>query len=257
MIFVCAGWQGWVLLLATFLARRSRRGSGLRRKTLLGIAEERGGRRGAGNAIANTGVAAIAALLAALTYATRAGADRASPRHWPPAASDTVASEIGKAWGRRTWPACRRRRCRPARPGRCRSKAPLPGCSAPRALGGAGRRRSGWFRATALLPIVVGATVGALVESAARRDARSTGHPQQRRAQLPQHRARGVRRGRRRRACCHDRPSRAAVLLELSRPFTLVAPALGFVSGAVTAAGAAPREPWTRDLLVYPAASAR
>ena len=31
---------------------------GLRRKTLLGIAEERGGRRGAGNAIANTGVAA-------------------------------------------------------------------------------------------------------------------------------------------------------------------------------------------------------
>ena len=31
---------------------------------LLGIAEERGGRRGAGNAIANTGVAAIAALAA-------------------------------------------------------------------------------------------------------------------------------------------------------------------------------------------------
>ena len=32
---------------------------GLQRKTLLGIAEERGGRRGAGNAIANTGVAAV------------------------------------------------------------------------------------------------------------------------------------------------------------------------------------------------------
>jgi 4-hydroxybenzoate polyprenyltransferase len=46
--------------------------------------------------------------------------------------------------------------------------------------------------------------------------------------------------------------SRAALLLEFSRPFTLVAPALGFASGAATAAGAAPREPWHPDLLVYP-----
>ena len=46
--------------------------------------------------------------------------------------------------------------------------------------------------------------------------------------------------------------ARAAVLFELSRPFTLLAPALGFASGAVTAAGAAPREALTRDLIVYP-----
>ena len=46
--------------------------------------------------------------------------------------------------------------------------------------------------------------------------------------------------------------TRAGVLLEFSRPFTLVAPALGFASGAATAAGAAPREPWSPDLLVYP-----
>jgi 4-hydroxybenzoate polyprenyltransferase len=39
---------------------------------------------------------------------------------------------------------------------------------------------------------------------------------------------------------------------ELSRPFTLVAPALGFASGAATAAGAAPRETWSSDLIVYP-----
>lgn len=49
-----------------------------------------------------------------------------------------------------------------------------------------------------------------------------------------------------------SRPSRAALLLEFSRPFTLVAPALGFASGAVTAVGAAPREPWSSDLLLYP-----
>ena len=38
--------------------------------------------------------------------------------------------------------------------------------------------------------------------------------------------------------------------LDLARPFTLVAPALGFFSGAVTAIGAAPREPWSVSLLV-------
>lgn len=42
------------------------------------------------------------------------------------------------------------------------------------------------------------------------------------------------------------------LLLEFSRPFTLVAPALGFVSGAATAIGAAPREGWRPDLILYP-----
>lgn len=36
---------------------------------------------------------------------------------------------------------------------------------------------------------------------------------------------------------------------ELARPFTLVAPALGFVSGALTAIGAHPREPFTLEVL--------
>jgi 4-hydroxybenzoate polyprenyltransferase len=36
---------------------------------------------------------------------------------------------------------------------------------------------------------------------------------------------------------------KAGAFLELARPFTLVAPALGFVSGAVTAVGAYPRDP--------------
>jgi chlorophyll/bacteriochlorophyll a synthase len=45
---------------------------------------------------------------------------------------------------------------------------------------------------------------------------------------------------------------RISVLVEFSRPFTLVAPALGFASGAATAAGAAPREPFGPALLVYP-----
>ena len=44
----------------------------------------------------------------------------------------------------------------------------------------------------------------------------------------------------------------ARLYLELGRPFTLVAPALGFLSGAVTAIGAHPPEPWSWSLLVYP-----
>ena len=40
--------------------------------------------------------------------------------------------------------------------------------------------------------------------------------------------------------------------VDLGRPFTLVAPALGFMSGALTAIGAAPREAWTPTLLVAP-----
>ena len=45
---------------------------------------------------------------------------------------------------------------------------------------------------------------------------------------------------------------RFRLLLEYSRPFTLVAPALGFASGAATAAGAFPREAWRVDLVIYP-----
>lgn len=48
------------------------------------------------------------------------------------------------------------------------------------------------------------------------------------------------------------RASKLALFFELSRPFTLVAPALGFFSGSLTAIGAAPYEPWTPRLLVYP-----
>ncbi len=40
--------------------------------------------------------------------------------------------------------------------------------------------------------------------------------------------------------------------VDLGRPFTLMAPALGFMSGALTAIGAAPREAWTPALLVAP-----
>jgi 4-hydroxybenzoate polyprenyltransferase len=46
--------------------------------------------------------------------------------------------------------------------------------------------------------------------------------------------------------------SRVRTYIDFARPFTLVAPALGFMSGALTAVGAAPREVWTTGLLAAP-----
>jgi 4-hydroxybenzoate polyprenyltransferase len=50
--------------------------------------------------------------------------------------------------------------------------------------------------------------------------------------------------------------SRMALWTELSRPFTLVAPALGVLSGAITAAGAYPQDRWTPELLKFTAIGA-
>ena len=50
----------------------------------------------------------------------------------------------------------------------------------------------------------------------------------------------------------NDRGGKVRAYVDLGRPFTLVAPALGFISGALTAVGAAPREPWSPSLLVAP-----
>ena len=98
IIFVCAGWRGWVLLIATFLCAAVTSRLGLRRKTLLGIAEERGGRRGAGNAIANTGVAAVAAVLAVVTYAHTGALDRLR-RRTDGRGSDTVPARSARRGG--------------------------------------------------------------------------------------------------------------------------------------------------------------
>src|SRR5439155_691422 len=65
-IYCGGGGRAWILLFAAFLAASIASRLGLKRKSLLGIAEERGGRRGAGNAIANCGVAVIAATAGAL-----------------------------------------------------------------------------------------------------------------------------------------------------------------------------------------------
>jgi len=46
--------------------------------------------------------------------------------------------------------------------------------------------------------------------------------------------------------------SRIRALVDFARPFTLIAPALGFASAAATAIGAHPRETWSWELVVPP-----
>jgi uncharacterized protein (TIGR00297 family) len=164
VIYVGGGAGAWVLLLATFLAASVTSRLGLKRKVLLGIAEERGGRRGAGNAIANCGVAAVAAI-AAVTTPYRTSSLLALVAALTAGGSDTVASEVGKAWGRSTFLVTTLRRVQPGTPGAMSLEGTAAGLAAAFALAAAGLAL-GLMPASALLAVVGGATVGALVESA-------------------------------------------------------------------------------------------
>jgi uncharacterized protein (TIGR00297 family) len=162
-IVLTAGWGGWVLLVATFAVAVLTSRLGLQRKTQLGIAEAREGRRGAGNAFANTGVAAGAAVLGAMSYA-RDVAQVAFVAALVAGGSDTVASEIGKAWGRRTWLVPTLRRVPPGTSGAISAEGTATGLLAALALGALGVA-CGLVPSRTLPAIVAGATIGSFAES--------------------------------------------------------------------------------------------
>lgn len=163
-IFVFAGASGWGLLLLCFATAVVSSRAGLSRKRALGIAEGRGGRRGAGNAVANTGVAAIAAAMSALTYAS-ADARLAFVAALVAGASDTVASEIGKAWGRRTFLLTTLRGAAPGTSGAMSLEGTAAGIVSA-ALLAAAACGLGIIPWPQLAYVVAAATAGALVESA-------------------------------------------------------------------------------------------
>jgi uncharacterized protein (TIGR00297 family) len=162
-IFQATGWQGWLLLVGAFVTATATTRMGRRRKVLLGIAEARGGRRGAGNAIANTGIAACAAALSAVSYAHDA-ALLAFAAALTAGASDTVASEIGKAWGRRTWLIAPVRRVTPGTSGAISIEGTAAGLLGACALAAAALGL-GIVPGRDFVPIVVGATIASFVES--------------------------------------------------------------------------------------------
>jgi uncharacterized protein (TIGR00297 family) len=164
IIYVGGGGGAWALLFATFLAASITSRLGLKRKVVLGIAEERGGRRGAGNAVANCGVAAIAAIVA-LTTPYTSQALLALVAALTAGGSDTVASEIGKAWGRSTFLVTTFSRVKPGTPGAMSLEGTAAGVVAAFALAAVGAA-FGIIPTSATFAVVAGATVGALVESA-------------------------------------------------------------------------------------------
>jgi uncharacterized protein (TIGR00297 family) len=164
IIYIGGGPAAWGLLLLTFVIASATSRFGLARKERLGIAEERGGRRGAGNVIANCGVAAIAAI-AAVTTPHAPIALAAVVAALTAGGSDTVASEIGKAWGRSTFLVTTLRRVKPGTPGAMSLEGTAAGLAAAFLLAAAGAALA-LIPASAILIVVGGATAGALVESA-------------------------------------------------------------------------------------------
>jgi uncharacterized protein (TIGR00297 family) len=163
IIFVCGGGAAWTLLFLTFVAATASSRVGLVRKTRLGIAEEKGGRRGAGNAFANCGVAAIAALLA-MTSRYPAESLLAMTAALVAGASDTVASEVGKAWGRRTFLITSLRRVPPGTTGAMSLEGTIAGIVSAALLTWIAHAL-GLIAAAAIVAVVIAATAGALVES--------------------------------------------------------------------------------------------
>ncbi len=98
VLYLIAGWQGWLLLVAFFVMGSGLSKLGYRRKAAMGVAQEDGGRRGSKHALANCGGALIFALLFYVTDSplfllAYVGA-------FATAVSDTSGSEIGQLYGK-------------------------------------------------------------------------------------------------------------------------------------------------------------
>lgn len=99
-IYAFLGGRGFLLLVAFVVLGTVATRLGFERKASARLAQEGGGRRSARHAVANAGVAALAAVFAATTpypsiYLAAFAAAFAS------AAGDTLSSEVGQLWGRR------------------------------------------------------------------------------------------------------------------------------------------------------------
>jgi len=102
VLYAFADWRGYVLLLAFYVLGTTCTKIGFARKAAAGIAQDQGGRRGARNALAKVSVPTLAAVFAALT-ALQYPFAMAVAGAFATVAADTVSSEIGKAFGRRTF----------------------------------------------------------------------------------------------------------------------------------------------------------
>jgi uncharacterized protein (TIGR00297 family) len=99
LLFTFGGWRGYLMLVSLFVLGTAATRLGHHSKSRLGIAQERGGRRGARHALANTVVGVAAAMLAVATP-DRELFTLALVAAFATATCDTASSEIGQAYGR-------------------------------------------------------------------------------------------------------------------------------------------------------------
>jgi uncharacterized protein (TIGR00297 family) len=102
IIILYGGWPLYAVLLAFFVIGTATTKLGYRRKARLGLAQEKGGRRGFSHAFSNVGMAAMLAVVASMSpdgvrFWLAAAAALAT------ATADTTASEVGQLIGRRTF----------------------------------------------------------------------------------------------------------------------------------------------------------
>lgn len=98
------GLPGFSLMAGFFLVGSTVTKLGYARKAALGIAQEKGGARGWRNAFANGGIPALLAIFGLLSHGpARAAYLIAYAAAVATAAADTCSSEIGKAYGKRTF----------------------------------------------------------------------------------------------------------------------------------------------------------
>jgi uncharacterized protein (TIGR00297 family) len=164
VIYLGTGLAGWVLLLTTFLSAAATTRLGIERKRALHIEETGSGRRGAGNVLANCGTAAVASVLASMSPFGHQ-ASLAMTAALVAGASDTVASEIGKAWGRRTFLVTTLSPVPPGTSGAMSLEGTVAGLASAFALA-ALASLLGLVPASLVWLIVVVSTLAALVESA-------------------------------------------------------------------------------------------
>jgi len=162
-LYAFGGWRAFLLLFVFFVLGTACTKIGYAKKAALGIAQERGGRRGAKNAFANTTAGVIFAFLAIATP-------------WPAlftvalcaafatAAADTVSSEIGQAFGRTPYLITSFRRVPPGTDGAVSLEGTLAGigASAVVALTACG---TGLISLAAAGIVVTAAFVGTTLES--------------------------------------------------------------------------------------------
>jgi uncharacterized protein (TIGR00297 family) len=162
-LYAFGGLAAFTMLLTFFVLGTFATRLGYARKAALGLAQARGGRRGATEALANVSAGAIFAFLA-LATPHAALFEIALVAAFATAASDTVSSEIGQAFGRRHLLATTFRPVAAGTGGAVSLEGTLAGVAASVVVAGAGLA-AGLLDRSGMLVVIVAAFLGNYFES--------------------------------------------------------------------------------------------